>query len=1124
MFSVGMYVRCPIIDVQFPETPRTFVTGKITSINETLETARVKFEDPFLYRAYFDFIPTEAEFAFRQISHCTVSKNAVVQYRKANCSVVTNYKDENGFYTYWLQNESTKEYFEAQESRLTVPFLAGSSNPVDQLRRYEFQNPCWYLGRQVVLRTMNVLNNSIHGFRELAGSKIYLKAFQLDTIMRCLQSSPCRYMIADEVGLGKTIEACSILKIYLSNHSNQNVLIAVPQSLYAQWNSEMLFKFNLYPGTGPNNNRISLKSFDELKSDDFLSDWDFVIVDEVHNYLSDPVEYECVHQLSKNAENILLLSATPIQQRETEYLNLLRLVLPNKYDHVSLKEFTTLVEKQAKIAKSIHAILDEIDTIQNELIPEILEDGEDIHNNEDLEDEFVAVFDEFDVITDLIQDQTLKEMIDQLDTSKEDLGIFDIQVIVSYICDNYQLERNIIRGRRAVLGVYPKDQEGEFAERQLNALPYTADHDHIFYEYNAYQQLIDWVIENQKGKDDDFLNETLKPVLTAFFSSPWAYAEKVNQNKTIFGEEIVKSARRWVRDENDTLKDLGNVLDEPESHPSRLIQLLSCIDNNYSDKKIVLFTNFEKTMDRYYEVFTDFFGEEYVTRYSRTMKTDEAEFNVYRFQTDPKCQILFCDQSGCEGRNLQIADIIVHIDLPWEINEIEQRIGRLDRLGRDVEKSVISIVPYLKDSFEEQLFDFWDGGLNVFRQSLSGLEIIMNEIDTQINQTLLTDIEYGLKDLIPQLTDQAKKMREIVEREQVFDTAAQRYKPLYRQLALLLHNYQFNNNDLLAGTMMSWASLAGFSTVSRARESKLVEFNENVFSVKAAQNTLLIPPDWTEYMSKKQNELAIKVQRGIEEREVNTVHSNRSIVGTFDRDVAIKNDYIHFFAPGNEIFDCIVNNAMQSYKGRATALAAQSTINWKGFVYTFSIEPNERILLDNGLSLLSLSTFRNYLATSVQVIPVPLATHDVDSKVFLREYERLVQMGYFKAAHGVEHLGRRGKKGGFLDIKDKYNASNIDWFKRVYQEDQWINLVNESAKKARTIAIRRFESESRLKDAMEMINSLLSSAEASERYYKNQNNLQIEDMRKNYELILKSIKSPKIILESACYLWLVKDE
>ena len=86
---------------------------------------------------------------------------------------------------------------------------------------------------------MNILDNSIFGFKELAGCKIYLKAFQVNTIMRCLQTEKCRYMLADEVGLGKTIEACSILKIFLSNKAGKNILIVVPSALAAQWKTEL---------------------------------------------------------------------------------------------------------------------------------------------------------------------------------------------------------------------------------------------------------------------------------------------------------------------------------------------------------------------------------------------------------------------------------------------------------------------------------------------------------------------------------------------------------------------------------------------------------------------------------------------------------------------------------------------------------------------------------------------------------------------------------------------------------------------------------------------------------------------------------------------------------------------
>lgn len=1123
MIKEGLYVRCPLIDIQFPLDPRTFVTGKVVKINSILQTAVVKFEDPFGYRNYYDFVPTTAEYGFAQISRCFINKGAAVKHDNRDCIVISHKNHKEGEKEYWLQDRQSKVYFKVFESKICAPFTSGESDPIQQLKNYEFQNPCWYLGRQVVQRTMNVLDNSIHGFKELAGCKIYLKAFQLDTIMRCLQTSPCRYMIADEVGLGKTIEACSILKIFLANHSNAKALIAVPGALLAQWNSEMLFKFDLYPGIGPNKNKIALKSINEITRLDLNEAWDFLIVDEVHNYLIDESQYEMIHKLSRNSENVLLLSATPIQQRHEEYLKLLRLVLPEKYDDMDLSVFSSLVDKQTKIARSAHLILDDIDTMTTELIPDAIKNNNDIHEDEDVRDQLEEITDQLEELSDLIDDKALDRMIENIDTDQDDLGLHDIQVIMSYVCDHYQLERNIIRSRRAILGIYPETEDGEFASRELDELSYDAD-DHVnYYERNAYRNLMHWAEDHQSKAEEDFTMNVISPLLRAFFSSPWAYVKQVNKQKRALGPDVIRSANRWLEDEEDAIDNLADILDEPETHPSRLISLISKIDLSYSECKVVMFTEFQETLEEYFKIFSEFFGEQAVVRFDRGIPTDLAEMNIYRFQTEPDCKILICDRTGGEGRNLQIADVVVHIDLPWEVNAIEQRIGRLDRMGRDVESPVISLVPYLKNSFEEQFFIFWNEGLKVFEHSLSGLEIIMNELESEIRYALKTDIENGLSEAIPKLIKETEKTREIVDREQIFDTAAQRYKPLYSQLDVLLHNYESNDNSLLSKTMLSWSSLAGFKGQSKGKGS-FIEFNADSFSVNSAKQTFLIPPNWTEYLAKKQIEMMVKVQRGVEEeKEGNVTHSQRSIIGTFNRDIAIKNDYVHFYAPGDEVFDCVVNNAMQSSNGRAAAFAAESTLNWKGFVYTYSIQPNESKLLENGVSPMAISMFRSYLANSVQTIFITLGEADVDLDLLQREYDKIVNRGYFNAGNGIDHLGRRGKGGDFLKIKQYFNSSNIEWFKSKFPKDNWEKLVEQSSTMAYKKAENRFVKESHLREAQEMIESLLSTAEATKKYYGNSSDLNLNELRRQYELIYKSIKAPEIILESACYIWLVKN-
>lgn len=1120
MIQEGMFVRCPI-DREYPKNPRMFATGKVISIDKFNETAKIKFEDPFGYRKYFDYIPDEVpEIPIEALDHCHLFKESMIKVGVNTGKVVEYKKNEDETFEYYILDDSTKKYSCVNETKIHASFFSGIPNPVNQLKHYEFQNPCWYLGRQVVKETMNVLDNSIFGFKELAGCKIYLKAFQLNTIMQCLQSETCRYMLADEVGLGKTIEACSILKIYLSNKSYQRVLIAVPNPLIAQWRTELLFKFGIIEGLDNNSNQIVLSDVETLTTAQCNQNWDFVIVDEVHNYLKQNDSYNKIHELSKKAENILLLSATPIQQRKEEYLDLLRLIIPSRYDKMTQEEFAVLVEKQNKISRLTHSLLDELDSFKNELLPEV--EG-DPREDEDVQDELEEIEENLDDLLTIIEDPSLSELVKRVEYDSDDFGIYAIQVLISYICDNYQIERNIIRGRRAILGVYPKDSDGEFAERKLEEIVYSIDEEKCYYENEAYRTLTKWVLSHQETMTIKTVIETIQPLVESFFSSPWAYVSELKKVGLDGSDEVIKSAERWLQDENDALENVADLLDDVTQHSSRLLLLLNYIDENLFGKKIVIFTDHIETFQAYYRVFKDAFGEE-VTGFGRSISQEEAEVNIYKFQSDPNCKMLICDQSGGEGRNLQIADYVIHVDLPWNINNIEQRIGRLDRMGRDVKKPVTSVVIHSENSYEEQLFKFWNEGLNVFNQSLSGLEIIMNDINQKIVDSIRTDFEYGLYRLIPDLIKEASDMRETVRREQVFDTAALMYRPLYIQLEKLLANYQFNGNKLFAETMMSWASLAGFGALIHGSDRNIVSFNEHNFSVRSAQNSFLIPPNWDSYFAKKQNEMLIRVQRGLDDDGNSQVNNdNRMIKGTFDRDTGIKNDYIHFYAPGDEIFDCIIDNAMHSYKGMCTAFAAESKIEWKGFIYTYSIEPNERLLLDQGISLYALGLFRQYLATSIQVIPVAFSSYsDIPEKQVLSEHKRLTQLGYFNATDSIDHLGRRGLSRGLLGISNRYRCSNADWFKSQYQDEHWEKLIDQSSEIARKRARNKFAKESDLKSAKEMINQILSSYESRNKYFEISDSVDVEVLRRELEVVYESLKKPIVRLESACFMWLVK--
>lgn len=1105
MLEKGMYVRCPMDQL---EDSRSFVCGQLKEIDQFTETAVVEFKDPFNFRSYYENIPQEMEYAFSNIKRCMVHRNSVVEHCHKRYTVVS-YEKKDDWYYYTIVNEFEQKIIQVREDSIVVPFISGKVSPVEQLRNYEFQNPAWYLGRTVVSRTQKILENSVFGFNELAGCKIYLMPHQLKTIMRCLKNDNCRYMLADEVGMGKTVEAASVLKVYLAHHSKKRVLIAVPRPLVAQWKTELFLKFEIIPGIDSNENFVELIAEEDVQKVLYDS-WDFVIADEAHKLLNDSRLYNCFHYMSKKTHNILLLSATPVQQKREAYLALLQLILPDKYDSVSLDEFEQLVNRQKSITKSAYLVLQDYDDYV-ECIDELVDNEENPEEDEDCQDLYADIVSGLKKINKIIDDDTYASILSEIVFESSDFGKSKIQEALLYVCDNYQLEKNIIRNRRRYMT--------DLAQRTVIEIDYALDPERNTFEYTTYEAIVDWIV-NQNLEAVEFEKHYI-PLLTAFFSSSWAFQGEMSKQKNaglIIDEQVENNAKEWLEAENKMLEDLDSVLAEPYNYSSRIINIIDFIDQEISDEKVVLFTNYEETFEKYQKVLRSYFGEERIAFFNKCMNADDLELNVYRFQNDSSCTLLLCDESGGEGRNLQSADYIIHIDLPWDANAIEQRIGRLDRLGRPMDKDVCSVVIYSRDTLEEELYKFWNNGLNIFQQSLSGLEIIMKDINDSIIHAVTGDFRYGISNAIAEIIESSQKMEKEVREEQHFDTAAFIFDSLNKEIDRLLKYYTENENELFANTMMGWASLAGLKGTKN--KNSIVRFNENSFSIKSAENSLLIPPNWIEYLNKSSNSFSRRIRALYEEQQgVRASQLSRDIVGTFERDVAIANDYIHFFAPGDEIFDCIVDNAMKSYKGTCTAIAVDADFTWAGIVYTWTLYPNEKLLIEKNIPLTALRQYKNYIAVDQISIPVSYPAFDhISAERVNKLLERVASIPVSRMKDEVAHLGRRSVKSDFIHIKEKFGCSNIDWFKETYKQDQWNSFINYSLKEAKEQARQKFKKSSNIKAAAADINRSLNAEIAQAKFF-GMDVKEIEQKRELYDVILDALKTSKFELESAAFVW-----
>ena len=182
-----------------------------------------------------------------------------------------------------------------------------------------------------------------------------------------------------------------------------------------------------------NNNFITFAELETAADRECKEQWDFTIIDESHRLLRYKAYYEAFHRLSSNTTNLLLLSATPVQQKRSDYLDLLRLILPKKYDSCTKEQFDELVEKQGNITKVAAMVLSNIEDL-DEVLRVSLDAEEDPHDNEDSEDFYEDILSGFKKLYRIVGDEMLKEMYEEADYDDDDMGIHHFKVAISYLC------------------------------------------------------------------------------------------------------------------------------------------------------------------------------------------------------------------------------------------------------------------------------------------------------------------------------------------------------------------------------------------------------------------------------------------------------------------------------------------------------------------------------------------------------------------------------------------------------------------------------------------------------------------------------------------------------------------
>lgn len=610
-------------------------------------------------------------------------------------------------------------------------------------------------------------------------------------------------------------------------------------------------------------------------------------------------------------------------------------------------------------------------------------------------------------------------------------------------------------------------------------------------EIGAIQNTLAYLSDN--GEDDEnYVTETAIPLLSALFSSPWAFEDALRRLKIDDGI-LLESAAAWRRQAENEHSLVNIALDEdPDLIKGRLMTAMDYIDQEtdiLDDEscKLVVFTAHNATLMEFLKLFNARYADMgvHAVAFGNHMEREELEDSVYAFQNDPECRVIICDETGGEGRNFQNAAQVVHLDIPWNANALEQRIGRLDRLGRNPDMDVKSVVIYADASVEEQLFHIWKDGMKLFEQSLSGLEIITGELNELIIEALLDDYYTGLNNAFDDILDQAEEMRESVEDEQDFDLGATLYRPLSQGIDNVLSIYASEDDNLFATAMMGWGKQAGLNP-EKPTKTGLIEFRESSFSVNAARQSLFIPPDWKRYSN------------------TSIMRREGKILGSFDRGTAATREDILFFAPGDAVYDSIISNAVGCNRGRCTGIETTGTYNYDGLVYIYNIAPELDELLENEMPMQTLAQYKMYLPLRQIFVAIPL---NIKSKEIPEK--EVVKTLLALRPNDAGHVGRRSA--GRLSI------SPLERFISLTPPSTWEPLVDKYSASAYARARARLEKRSDLEAAEKEMQRVLNGYRAECIYFERDMS-GVEERERLFDMTLRALKNAKPVLDAVCFL------
>ena len=557
-------------------------------------------------------------------------------------------EQQAGLITYHCVQDDGKHYL-LDEGKLS--HSTRLNKPRDRMLTSQIDKQLWYTLRYETLQKRFELSQL--KTRGLLGPRVSLIPHQLYIAHQVASRSAPRVLLADEVGLGKTIEAGLIIHQQLISDRAQRILIIVPEALMYQWMVEMLRRFNLkmslydqqrYQDSQEGEHNPFIDEPLLLCSLEFVThnktvlqqlieaEWDILVVDEAHHleWSEDAPSqaYTYIEKLSASIPGLLLLTATPEQLGEASHFARLRLLDPHRYH--SLDKFLEEVDSFKTIAHVVDNLLD-ADTLNDESTKTLT----DIFKNNET---YLALVNNFN--------------------SQQENDEYRKQLI-QILADQHGTGRVLFRNTRNAIKGFPK--------RELHAYPLAMP--------EIYNTLIQTYIE---ANENDKLNIPL--LLTP---------EVIYQN--VFHDE-------------------GMAWTDIDPRVDWLVDIFKA----HRNEKILVICAHATTAIDLAKALREKHGKQAAVFHENMNIIDRDRAAAFFADMEDGSQVLICSEIGSEGRNFQFAHHLVLFDLPFNPDLLEQRIGRLDRIGQL--ETIHIHTPYFERSAQSIIYQWYNQGLNTFMQ------------------------------------------------------------------------------------------------------------------------------------------------------------------------------------------------------------------------------------------------------------------------------------------------------------------------------------------------------------------------------------------------------------------------